>query len=323
MKGLQPPPKTETPSRLVARFLTLIILAGAAGVVIYTAVTNQRADVAEDLRLINLSIENPTVIDGFSINVVDDPGGDQPVLIIHDVDVTGGLALSDLSASLGAAYHGARLDLPGFGYSTRMPREGQGHTVAGMAERVSAVIEARYSGPVPIIGIGLGGEVGAELAHSYPELVSGLVMVDSDFWARDSFVDRLQGFPWVGKAAAYTWETGGRFAIDNWSPYCDQGGWCPSSEQLSMRSIIVEVDDTTDSMYGFRRTADAALAPANLDEITVPVAYVWSVDGAVPAETVQRLNDEVNGLTVTESNSFQAHLEDPSTVAAALESLGG
>jgi pimeloyl-ACP methyl ester carboxylesterase len=321
MKGLQPPPKTETPSRLAARFLTLIILAGAAGMVIYAAVTNQRADVAEDLRLINLNIESPTVIDGFLINVREDEGGPDPVLLLHDADITGGLILSGLSARLGEPYHGARLDLPGFGYSSRIPVEGPGHTVAGMADRIAAVIEERFGGPVPVVGIGLGGEVGAELALTYPDLVTGVVMVDVDFWDAGSFVVGLERLPWLGKAATYTWETGGRFAIDNWSPYCDEGGWCPTAEQASIREIIVEIERTTDSLYGFRRTSDAALAPANLDDITVPMTYVWSTDGEVDQSTIDRLLEELPGLVISESDTFQAHLEDPTTIASALASL--
>lgn len=323
MRGLEPPPKTDTPSKLAGRFLTLIIFAVAAGIVIYTAVTNQRADVAEDLRLINVDLEDPTVIDGLVTNVVDDPGGQQPVLILHDDEITGGLALSDLSAALPAASHGARLDLPGFGYSSRMPQDGPPHTVAGMADRVSAVIDERYGEPVAIIGVGLGGEVGAELAHTHPDQVTGLVMVDTDFWSRESFEVGLERLPWVGKAATYTWETGGRFAVGNWSPYCDDGGWCPSPEELSSRSVIVEIVNTTDSMYAFRRTNSAALAPGNLEDITVPVGYVWSTQGDVPQSTVDRLDEEIAGLSITESETFQAHLEDPGTVVSALEALQG
>ena len=134
--GLQAPPKTETPSRLAARFLTLLIFAAGAGIVIYTAVTNQRADLTEDIRPINLELDDTTVVGGFVTNLRIDDGGPAPVLILHDVDVTGGLILEDLSAALPDTHHGVRLDLPGFGYSTRMPEPGPEHTVAGLADRI-------------------------------------------------------------------------------------------------------------------------------------------------------------------------------------------
>lgn len=321
MKGLQAPPKTEKPSRVVARFVTLIIFASAAGVVIYTAVTNQQADIAEDLRPVNLELEDSSVIDGFRTNIRQDPGGPTPVVILHDVDIAGGLILDDLSLGLGENYHGVRLDLPGFGFSTRMPIEGPHHTVSRLAERVAPVLEERFDAPVLVIGTGLGGEIGAELAYTRPDLIHGVVMVDVDFWSEPRFPASLEGFPWFGKAATYTWETGGRFALDNWAPYCDEGGWCPTPEEVSVRSLIVEIESTTDSLHGFRSTRDAALAPSNLADITVPMAYVWSTEGRVSEDTVERLRRELPNLTVAESSTFQAHLEDPATVASALASI--
>ena len=323
MRGLQPPPKTVKPSRLAARLITLLVFAGGAGVAVYTAATNQAADLTEDLRPVNLDLDDPTVIDGFVTNVRVDEGGPDPVVILHDVDVTGGLILADLSAALGDRYHGVRIDLPGFGYSTRMPLEGSRHTVAGMADRLAPVLEERFGSSVPIVGVGLGGEVGAELAHTYPHLVSALVMVDVDFWSSPGFPASLQSIPWVGRAASYTWKTGGRLALNNWAPHCEEGGWCPTSEQLAIRAVIIEVERTTDSIHAFRSTRRAALASANLDQITVPVAYVWSTEGTVDDDIVERVANEMPGLRVVESATFQAHLEDVATVAGALEAIAG
>ena len=323
MRGLEAPPKTEKPSRLIARFITLLVFAGAAGIAIYTAVTNQNADLTEDIRPINLDLEDTTVIDGFRTNVREDEGGPLPVVLLHDVDVAGGLILDDLSAALPDDYHGVRIDLPGFGYSTRMPTEGPQHTAARMAERLAPVLRERFDGAVPIIGVGFGGEVAAELAYTFPELVQGVVMVDVDFWSDPSFPESIQSLPWIGRAAAFTWGTGGRFALSHWSRYCEQGGWCPTAEEISLRSLIVEVVSTTDSLHAFMSTPDAALAPSNLDQIQVPMAYVWSTEGPVAEDTVNRLRQEIAGLALTESSTFQAHLEDPGTVAGALQSIVG
>lgn len=318
MRGLEAPPKSETPSKLVARFLTLIILAAGAGIAVYTAVTNQRADLTEDIRPVNLELDDTTVIEGIRTNVRQDPGGDTPVVILHDFDVTGGLILEELSLGLGEGFHGVRIDMPGFGYSSRMPSEGPHHTVAGLADLIAPVLEERFTAPVLIVGVGLGGQVGAELALTYAHLVGGFVMVDTDFWSEPGFPRSLESIPWVGKAATYTWETGGRFAVDTWAPYCGDDGWCPSREQLSVRSVIVEVENTTDSLHASRRTHSAALAPSNLDHIAVPAAYVWSTDGPVPDDTVDRMVEEMPGLVVLEADVFQAHLEDRATVASAL-----
>lgn len=319
--SLQSPPKQDTPSRLVARLLVLLILAAAAGLVIYTAVTNQRVDLTEDVRVAGLELDNPSEVDGMRINVSEDSGGSTPVVFLHDVDVTGGVILEPVSESLDDGYHGVRIDLPGFGFSTRMPFETSRHTAAGMAETVSGVLTDRFASPVLVVGVGFGGEVAAELALTSPDQVAGLVMVDVDFDDPDSTALFLERLPWIGKAATYTWETGGRFAVDNWAPYCSQDGWCPNQEQLGRRAAIITIEGTTESLHWFRRTPSAALAPANLEDIEVPVAYVWSTEGQVERDTVERIEDDVSEMTMITSDTFQAHLEDFDAISSALEAV--
>lgn len=321
MKGLQPPPKEDTPSRIVGRFVMLILLAGASGVAIYTAVTNQRVDLTEDIRTVGLELEDPSEVGGLTINVREDPGGSTPVVLLHDADSSGGMILSDLSSSLGEGYRGVRIDFPGFGLSDRIPSIGPWYTAAGMADIISAVLESRFDTPVVIVGIGFGGEVGADLALTYPNLVSGLVMVDVVFEPDSGFPLTLERLPWVGKAATYTWETGGRFALDTWAPYCETGGWCPTIDQLSQREFMIEIENTTDSFYSYLRTEAAALAPANLEDITIPVAYVWSSEGGVPEDAVDEMSEEIASFTMVESATFQAHLEDPAAVSSALAAV--
>lgn len=320
--SLQAPPKNESPSRAVGRIFFLIVLALAAGVVIYTAVTNQRIDLTEDRRLEAIELDDSTEVDGVRMNVVDSQTGAVPVVILHDVDVTGGMILRELSASFNSGgYRTAIVDLPGFGYSDRLPNSGAVHTAAGTAELIAGLIEERFDSPVVVVGVGFGGKVGAELAHTFPGLLAGLVMVDADFWGAESFEVGLQELPWVGRAATYTWETGGRFAIDSWSPYCDQGGWCPSDAQLAAREPILQIVDTTDSIWAFRRTPPAGVAPANFTEIAVPSAFVWSTRGPVSEDNADRVAEEIPGLTVVESDSFQAHLEDTGSIVGAVTDL--
>ncbi|HEX6222259.1 MAG TPA: alpha/beta hydrolase [Acidimicrobiia bacterium] len=319
--SLQKPPKQDAPSRTIGRLVVLLVLAAVAGVIIYTSVTNQRADLTEDRRTEGLELEDTATVDGIRLNIVEDEGGPQPVVILHDFDVTGGLTLDDVSRSLGEAHHGVRIDLPGFGYSDRIPSPGPQHTVAVMAQNVAAFIQDRYPEPVLVVGVGLGGQVAAELAHTYPDVVVGVVMVDVDFESAPTFEESLEGLPWMGRAATYTWETGGRYALDNWAPHCESGGWCPTEAELAERATIIQLEGTTDSLWSFRRTPTAALAPANLTEISMPAAYVWSTSGDVSQESVDRIAGEWAGLQVFESATFAAHLEDPAAVAAALGSV--
>ncbi len=321
MRGLEAPPKEDTASRLAARMVVLVLLLGAAAIAIFSATTNQRIDLTEITRTGGIELDDATTVDGVRFNVTEDPGGPLPVLILHDVDVSGSLPLEALSQSLGDKYKGVRVDMAGFGYSDRVIAEGPIHTASGMADLMAGLIEERFDGPVLVLGVGFGGEVGADLALTYPHLVSGLVMVDSDFWARTGYPENLMGLPWVGRTATYTWETGGRFALESWSPYCEEGGWCPTAAEVGLRDNIIRIANTTDSRYAFRRTAEAALAPSNLEDIEPPVAYVWSTDGPVSEDTVNRVSEGISGMGVVQSSTFQAQFEDFAAVTAALDDV--
>lgn len=303
--------------------MVLLILVALAGVLIYTVTTNQRIDLTEDVSADGLELTNPAIVDGLTVNLVEEEGDGRPVLLLHDVDVTGGLLLADVALALPEGWQGIRMDMPGFGYSDRLPTEGPHHTAARMAEVVAAVIEEGLGGDVVVAGVGFGGEVAAEVALTRPDLVTGMVMVDTDFSAGGDWKGTLETLPFVGRAATYTWETGGRFALEEWQPFCELGGWCASPDQLAERALIVVIEGTTQSLHSFLRTPAAALASSNLEDITVPSAYVWSTQGDVPRESVDRVVEGLPGVTLHESGTFQAHLEDVSTMVAAITGLGG
>ena len=190
-----------------------------------------------------------------------------------------------------------RVDLPGFGLSARIPEEGSRHTVASMAEEVSDVIQQSFGQPAVVAGIGLGGEVAAEIAVTHPDLVAGLVMLDVDFFkprAWDEFVERL---PWVGIAATYALETGGPLAAGRWAPNCESGGWCPTPSQVQARNRAETIVDTSESIHFFRRTPAASQVPSKLGEITTPTSYLWSQAGDVPRESVDRVQEAMPAAT--------------------------
>lgn len=322
MTGLREPPKGDKPSRVAGRVLVLIVLAGIAGVVIYSAVINQRVGVTETTRMAQVERDVETV-GGLSVALFEDSVGREPVVFLHDDEVSGSLTLAPLSSRVGETYRTARIDLPGFGLSDRIPESGQRHTVSGLAESVAAVVEQRFLSPVVLVGVGFGGEVAAEIAHEYPQLVSGLVLVDTDFDRPPSFEQGFAWIPWIGPAMTYTFETGGRLADTSFDPYCEEGGWCPTAAEAETRAAIVRIAQTTASLNAFRNTEPAAIAPSNLEEISVPMAYVWSLSGPVTRDSVDSIESTVDGLVVVESSTFQAHLEDYGAIVEAIDSVNG
>lgn len=322
MSGLRPPPKEGAPTRVLLRMLVLILLVLAAGIIVWTAVTRQRIDLIEDVALDDLELDQVITANGTQVNVVQEGEGTVPLVLLHDVDVAGGVLWDDVVADLAPAFTVMRIDLPGFGLSERIPAEGSRHTVASMATELSGAIEARIGQPVIIAGVGLGGEVGAEIAVMNPDLVAGLVMVDVDFYQPEGWVEFVEKLPWVGTAATFALETAGPLGGSRWAPNCETGGWCPSQSQVLARDLAETIIDTTESIRAFRRTPAASQVPSKLNEITAPVYYLWSQQGDVPRESVDRVEEALPEAEFEVlAEAWKAHLDFPGEVAAAIATL--
>jgi pimeloyl-ACP methyl ester carboxylesterase len=302
--------------------MVLIVLVVGAGTAIWTEVTRDRIGLIEDVALEDLEIEPVLTANGTSLNVVRDGDGDVPVVLLHDVDVAGGVTWDGVVAGLDPRFAVMRVDLPGFGLSERVPTEGTRHTVASMAEEVSDVIRQTYGQAVVIAGVGLGGEVGAEIAATQPDLVSGLLMVDVDFYRPQTWVEIVENLPWIGTAATYAFETAGPLADDRWAPNCGVGGWCPSSSQIEARDLAESIVDTSESIRAFRRTPAASQVPSKLGEIVAPTQYLWSESGEVPRESVDRIQSAMPTASFeVVPEAWRAHLDSPEKVASAISSL--
>jgi pimeloyl-ACP methyl ester carboxylesterase len=319
MTGLRPPPKPDAPSRVFLRIVVLILLVVAAGLTVWSAVTHQRITLTEDTSLEDLELERFTTSDGSVLNVIREGEGEIPLVLLHDADVAGSVLWDGVVAALDPGFGVIRVDLPGWGLSERMPEEGTGHTVASMATAIIEVIEASYDQPAVVAGVGLGGEVAAEIAVTKPEIVAGVVMVDVDFYREDGWVEFFEKLPWFGEAVTFAFETGGPFAAGRWAPQCESGGWCPTQSQVEARDLAETITDSAASIRAFRRTPAASLVPSKLGEITAPVHYLWSQEGDVPRESVDRIEEALPEMQVDVlAEAWRAHLDFPADVAAAI-----
>lgn len=321
MTSLRPPPKEETPSRVVGRVIGLILLVLLAGSAIWAVVTNQRIDLTETTTTEELDRTEFMTAGGVGLNVERAGTGDMVVVLLHDVDVAGGVLWDGVVSALGEGSTTVRVDLPGFGLSDRVPAEGSNHTVAVMAEMVAEMVRADFNRPVSFAGVGLGGEVAAEIAVSDADLVAGLVMVDVDYWLENGWVEFVERLPLYGRPAVFAFETGGPFAARRWAPNCESGGWCPTLSQVEARDLAESIVDTSDSIRSFRRTPPASLVPSKLGDIVAPTRYVWSQEGSVPRESVDRVLEVLPEMEVESVPVWKAHLEEPSVVAEAIRSV--
>jgi pimeloyl-ACP methyl ester carboxylesterase len=307
---------------LVARFVGLIFLLAIAGTAIWAVVTNQRIDLIEVASTDELDRTAFTTSDGTALAFVAEGSGTVPVILLHDFDVAGGVLWDSVVASLGDQVTALRIDLPGFGLSDRVPQEGSTHTVAVMAEMVSEVVGDRFDGPVVFAGVGLGGEVAAEIAVIHPEIVSGLVMVDVDFDQADGWIVFLEKLPFYGIPVTFSFEGAGQFSASQWAPNCSSGGWCPTQDQAARRDVAETVVDTSESLRAFRRTPAASLVPSKLNEIKAPTFFVWSQEGNVPRESVDSVLEALPDMQVEVVPAWKAHLEAPEVVASAILTVG-
>jgi pimeloyl-ACP methyl ester carboxylesterase len=322
MTGLRPPPKREKPGGVVLRFVVLIILVIVVGIIIFSAVTQQRLELIEDTTIDSLQLESVVEVDGVELNVVREGEGQTPLVMLHDVDIAGQVIWDGVASGLGSDFDIMRVDLPGFGFSQRFPEEGPPHTVSAMAAIVADLIAQTWVTPVNLAGVGLGGEVAAEVAVTHPEAVASLLMIDVDFYRPDGWVEFLERIPWVGRAATFTFDTGGSRSFERWAPNCESGGWCPTQSQAEQRDLATTIVNSTDSFRSFRRTPAASLVPSSLNEITVPVHYLWSQAGGVPRESVDKVQQAIPQLQVDVfADAWKVHLDDPASVAGAIQSM--
>ncbi len=323
--GLTQPPKVQRKTRTVVRFVFLIVLLALAGATIWHVTTQGHIELVEDGSVASLNVDPDSLVDvnGVRLRAVQHSDGTVPLVILHDVDVGGSVAMSGL-AEAASDFRTVTIDLPGFGLSTRLPEVGDAHTVGTMADTVSAALEQLFARPVVLSGVGLGGKVAAEIAVRHPELVAGLVMVDVDFWATDTWRERSQRLPIIGRSLTYTYETSGRFAIDTWAPNCGEpGGWCPNPQQRVDREAAATIAGSTASVHAFRNTPHASLVPSDLHLITAPTTYIWSLKGPVSRESVERIKEALPEMTIVDVDVWAAHLESPAVVADAVRAVSG
>lgn len=104
-------------------------------------------------------------------------GGGAPVLLLHDVLMTG-RAFDAVVPSMAKSFRVVVPDLPGFGDSEKPSPTRFRYVVESFAECVADLIAGLSLGRPHVVGHGLGGAVALTLAVDHPEFVERLVLVD-------------------------------------------------------------------------------------------------------------------------------------------------
>lgn len=304
---LRKPPKAPQGAHVIGRLVGLVILLAAFGVIIWTLVTNQQAAAIERSDPLNHAPGVYQAADSETTLHIQQIGtGPNETVLIHGDIVIGGSALMDVAGSLAA--EGRRVTVPdllGFGFSPRPTEPGRRLTITGQAEILAGLLDELELTAVELVGFGWGGEVASELAVSRPDLVSRLVLVDiPGLPVPRTGWQTLASMPFgLGEAVAFTNEGGSARAANSFVAECPAWTDCDDPDVRELYRRAAEVPGTARSIWARRATENAAVAPASLDEVTVPVEVVV-VDGdrTVAEDVAMRFSSaEVEVSTATPS----------------------
>lgn len=278
----KPPKAPQSGANLIGRLVGLVVLLAVFGVVIWTLVTNQQAAAIERSDPLNHAPgEYLTTDDGTTLHVQHFGTGPSDTVLIHQDLVLGGSGLTEVAESL--SEEGRRVTVPdliGFGFSPRPVEPGRRLTTTGQAETLAALMDEMGLTAVELIGFGWGGEIGAELAVSRPDLVGRLVLVDTPgLPVPVTGWETLASMPFgLGEAVAFTTEGGSARATNAFVTECPPWTDCDDPQVRELYRRSAEVPGTARSIWARRATEPAAVAPTRLEEITVGVEVVI-VDG--------------------------------------------
>jgi pyruvate dehydrogenase E2 component (dihydrolipoamide acetyltransferase) len=117
--------------------------------------------------------------DGRDIHFLDaGPKSNTPIVFIHGLG--GSLSSWQLvMGGLASAHRMTAVDLPGHGESSKSSPEMTDYSMAGLARDIATTLSTGKRKPSVIVGHSLGGAVALKLALDHPDLVTGLVLIDS------------------------------------------------------------------------------------------------------------------------------------------------
>lgn len=108
------------------------------------------------------------------------PGGaDRTIVLLHAYPVDGTVWRPQLRALSAAGWRVLAPDLPGFGAAAADAGELKAATIADLADATAAFIRAVAPGPVVLGGMSRGGYISLAVAQRHPDLLAGLLLLDT------------------------------------------------------------------------------------------------------------------------------------------------
>lgn len=231
-------------------------------------------------------------------------GDGEPVLVLHrDLGPIGWDALLD---RLAAQHTVHALSLPGFGGST-LPEWAR--RVDHLAVLVGRVIDHVGLGPVPVVGLGFGGWVAAELLATSPSRVAGLAVV-SPMGLKPDAGEIVDQFLYSARDYA-TLSLGAGERLD------------ALTEGMATDDVDEQLDRAREAVtrVAWKPIGHDRALPGLLAGLRVPAAVVWGTsDAVVPASTAEQWAELLGAPSPSLVDGAPHHVEvvEPDAVARAL-----
>lgn len=189
--------------------------------------------------------------------------------------------------ALAQGYRVWAVDIPGFGFSTRLTE--RVYTFKNFAGWVRDFMNAVEIQRPDIVGHSMGGAITLQFAHDYPQRVNKIVLLDpAAYWWIPAPVRWAARIPWLPRALgglainskrlhAALW----RLAVRN-SPF--------DATEVARRSRHLRVRGTLDALIALAASPRATDLPRGLNRIVAPTLVVWGENDLVlPKEHGERL----------------------------------
>nr|MBA3416020.1 alpha/beta fold hydrolase [Chloroflexia bacterium] len=255
--------------------------------------------------------------DGMSLQALVAGPADAPVTLVFLHGLGG--SLSTWSQLMGEFVDKARLialDLPGHGRSDKPEPGAFDYSVAGLAGAVGEALTQLGAAPAVLVGHSLGGAVAMQLALDQPQLVRGLVLVNSAGLGREigsELLDRVEAEPSLEEARAMLdlFFEDKRLILDRGVDEMYQTRSGPGAD-AAMKAAAAAA---------FSRDGQTLDLPDKLGEIARPTLVVWGeFDRVVPVGHAANAATKIPGswLQTVRGVGHVPQVEAPAEVAAVM-----
>lgn len=241
--------------------------------------------------------------------------GHPPLLLLHGFD-SSIFEFRRLIPQLATSQEVWAVDLLGFGFTDRTVSP----AISPMAikQHLYGFWRQEINQPIVLVGASMGGAAAIDVALTYPEMVSHLVLLDSAGLAAGPAMGKLMFPPLDRWATAFLKNPGVRRRISR-QAYADKSLVTPDAELCA--ALHLACPDWSEALIAFTKSGGYNFLSDRLPELTTPTLVVWGrQDKILGTKDATRFTEILPDATLTwiDNCGHVPHLETPETTASAI-----